>query len=557
MSLVGLECTAFDGASESPRASSQREKGPMNWFRVFVVLCGVLGSVSSVRAQTASSQFFGDVRFRIEPVFTGLSGRADSNGINPNSNILSTQNLFLRGQLSTGGQNILRSGVNLYLNANGAWDANGSSAISRAQPDLVHRSGDDAELWFHHAYAEIDGLTAEGFLSHIHVRAGRQFHWAQEIGITFDGGTLEYNDGTLRVSARAGTRSGVYDRSQFGDAPFNGGVIAGGAFGLDFRGVSNAPLSIDAEVLYYQREFRLIDRDRNLFGQEVVNRGVTVGNLMIDWEPTPNTFLNARVLATFPEISHIKLAFQAAFDQSVLTIDLDQKLGEDLFYDFGGLDGVEVRGRRTTYESLRLNFVDRRPYTDLDVGFLWVVTPWLEIEPRVGGRIGYGASEERSIYDKSQFRYGLTAHGNFKIGRGSSIESFLGGEGWIYLDSIEGEGIFRDATSGGESLVNEFFLGLRYVSGGKLVGRRVLARRRFSAGVSAFVRTAVLDNQFIQNRDDNEFNEFVVGGQADVRWDISRSFGTSLLYEFARDSRVFYAHLDAFHAVRAAVRGSF
>ena len=491
----------------------------------------------------------------IEPVFAGLSGLADTNGLVPGQDLLGTDNYLLGGALALGTSGLGLSTLRTYGLGTARFDlASAGTGGLFTHPDLAHLGSGNRALWLHSAYAGLDGFSEEGVLSHLHLRAGRQFHQVEQFGLTFDGATLGYDDGRFSISTRLGTRSAVYDRTHGLNEPLQGGLLAGGAVGYDFRR-AGLPISIEAEVLHHSRTVRLLPREAELLGSgREVSSEMTMGRLSLQWEPSTELFVQSYAIFAFPTLSHLVVYGQWALDaEAVLTLDFYQKVDRGLPYDIASLRGVERRGRLTTFESLRLNLIDRQPYSDLQLSLLLPLGEVWWLDSRVGGRLGFGDLEDRTVYDASQLRYGLDLIGRLPMSRAATLETTVGGDGWIYERTRAETATFRGLAAGGETFVQEVRVTAQYVRGQRRVGRWMLSLRRLSAGASAFARYARLDNQFLLDTDD--LDELTAGVGVNVRWDLEH-VGVRVAYEYARDSRAVFSHLADLHAVELRLRGT-
>ncbi len=518
-------------------------------------------SIVPVDLPDAERRVILDFEIGFAPVFTGLTGQPDVTGMIPTDGSYQDSNLFLDGNAALGTRGILWPTLNLYGLGSGIFDLRGVpgttpdeigvSAAPAVNPSIAHRFGDARALFLHLAYVEMEGITQDGFLSDLHVRAGRQFHISR-VGVTFDGVTLGYDGPHAKAAVRVGSRSSSFDRTQ-GDAGFlNGGLLVGGDLGWDFG--EDFPLSIEAEVLHYRRTVALFSRDQPLEGgAETVDQRTTIGDLRIEYANASSLILTAAAELTFPALSHVRAGASFAIGATAFMIDFDQKIGRDLFYDLAGGEGLTRRDRSTTYETFRLNMIDPQPYSDLNAIVSIPLADWLDLQPTAGFRVSYGDQLESSPYDATHIRYGLTADASFQLDEGNGLEAQLGVEGIKYLRGEGADGNFRDWSAGGEDLSHEVSGGLRYVHGGGFRGRRLLSERSLSVGVQGFGRFARFANRYLADAVD----EGAYGFGVDATWQFTRYTGVRLAYEFASDSSIFYDYLSAFHAVRVAVKGSF
>ncbi|MEO1232784.1 MAG: hypothetical protein AAFZ18_28200, partial [Myxococcota bacterium] len=497
-----------------------------------LLLTGVGASPGSVWAQPSTVREEGSVgreleskliafgEAGLEPVFGGLSAQADTNGLVPSDDTLGTSNVLFSTTLAGGAYGLGLSSLEVYGLGSGRWDfADAGTTGLFVHPDLVHRREGASTLWLQSAYAGLTGLASEGLLSHVHVRAGRQFHQVERLGMNFDGVTLGFDNGALSFSGRVGTRSATYDRTHGLTEPFGGGLVAGGQVGYDFR-AQDIPFGVEAEVLHHSRNVRLIPREAEVFAEpQEVSGEITMARLAFDWQPSTSFFIHGYAIAALPTLSHIVVYGQYALSsETVLTVQFYQKVERGILYDIASLRGIERRGRRTTYESLRLNLVDRQPYSDLEASLLVPLGDVLWLDGRLGGRLGLGDETERTVYDASQARYGLDLVARIPLSRSLVLESTVGGDGWLYMrpDGIE-DATFRGLGAGGETFVQEGRVDVQLVSAGRRVGRRMLGPRRFSVSGTGFFRYAELDNQFLQ--DEEEFGEITAGAGAQASFD--------------------------------------
>jgi hypothetical protein len=491
-----------------------------------------------------------DFEIGFNPVFGGLSGRADPFGAIPGDTTYRDSNLFLEGNAALGTNGILYPTLNIYGLGSGIFDLRGASDVPVVHPSNAYRYGDARALFLHLAYAELEGITDSGFLKGFHLRAGRQFHFSR-VGLTFDGATIGYDDKGAQVAFRIGTRSAVFDRTQGDSKIFKGGLFIGGDLGYDFG--PDFPLSIQAEVMHYRRSIDLFTRDDRLDpGVTEAQQRTTTGDLRIEYAPTSDTIIGLTGEFAFPALSHIRAFALFTLADVNFMIDFDQKIGRDLFYDLAGGVGIDRFDRRTTYETFRLNLLNPQPYSDLGAIVTIPLTGWLEVEPNAGFRLVEGPKDESSPFDASRARYGLNVYGNFRIDNGNGLEALAGFTGIFYLRG-DNENNFRDLTSGGEDLSHEVFAGLRFVHGGGFRGRRLLSERTISIGAQGFARIASFSSRWVAD----PVNERVFGAGVDAHWQFTRFSGVRVAYEFARDSLLFYDYLDAFHAVRASLEASF
>jgi hypothetical protein len=503
-----------------------------------------------------------DYELGFGPVFGALSGEPDEFGIPLDDASLEKQNLFLDGHAALGTRGILWPTLNLYGLGIGTIDLRGVPGrfpreedvpfVPAAHSSIAHRYEGAQLFLLPLAYAEMEGITEDGLLRYFHLRAGRQHHHSR-IGTTFDGVTVGFDHPVFQVALRAGSRSSVWDLTQDQRRIFEGGILAGGDVGVSLGDL--LPLEIRADVLFYRRNITLFDRDRPLEGDATeIEQTTVIGDLRLEYAALADLSITAGASFAFPAITHVTAGLEWTLEDGILVLaDFDQKIGRDLFFDLAGGRGLSRNGRFTTFETFRLNIVDPRPYTALDLSAVVSLMDWLELEPRFGFRFRESDLAETSPYDASRVSYGLTAYGNFRLARGHGVESYAGFEGSKYFRGNGAGGNFADLAGGGEDLTHDVFAGLEYVFGGGFRGRRLLSERVFSLAVQGFLRLTRFGHRYVGD----PLDETAAGFGVDATWQPVPYVGVSAGYELAKDSSLFYDDLDLFHAVRGALEGSF
>lgn len=510
-------------------------------------LAVALGAAVGLWASGAAAQksVIGRLDIGFEHVTGAASGDPDLQDNDPGANLReSTQ--FLDVGLALGTRGLGYGPLNSYLLGQLRLDLGGEPGVDETigHPTVLHSYGDARLLALHLAYAELAGFGTQGALQHMHLRAGRQFHWGGPLGVTFDGATLGYDDGALSVAVRGGRRAAVYNEIQ--DDP---GVLAGldVAYALGGR----QGLTLRGEYLFFTRELTLIDRDAALLtgGEETVDYTVQLAAVGAYWDATRDVLLSLRASLVAPELSHLRAGLRWAFGRSALLVDVDQKIGRDLTYDIAAGRGLERRDRRTTYEALRLNIPDRQPYTDAQAVLELEVADGFVLVPEAGVRVVQADDEVRTPYDADQTRWGLGGYYDvpFDPQQGLELQVRYGGTRY----DRAGEAHFADPAAGAERVAHEMSGAVRYARGRRRVGNRILGTRIFSAGVNAYQEIWVLGNRFIDDTD-----ELAGGIGIDARWTFTEWTAVRASYEFARDSTVFARWVEPFHAVRLELQGT-
>lgn len=513
---------------------------------------------SDLRA--AEEQVITRVGLGLDFATTGLSGEEDLQGQLYGDDTVRTTTNFVVGEVALGTRGLGLKNLNTYILTTAALDTGGNPAVdavedaattdSSAQPSVFNRYSGAQNVLLHTAYAELDGLSSnpEGALSHVTLRAGRQFHWGMS-ALTFDGATLGYADGSLDLGVRFGRRAAIYDVSQ--DDP---GLIGGASVAYDFKEKADLPLLVRAEFIHFQREVVLLPIDRAQEGnKERVDVTVDTGELAAYLDVGESGRLNAALSLLGADPSHARLGLTWAFGQSALFLDLDQKVGPDLFYDIAGGPGKTIDDRNTTLETYRLNIPDRQPYSDLRARLELWPTESLSITPSAGYHLVLPESERaRTAFDADQASWGLGARYDIRISKAAALALTADYNGLTSTREPSDEPTFFDVASGAESSMHELSGGLEYARGSRFVGSRMLGGRSLVIGVGGFFRSYTLTNRFIPDT-----AEDYVGGQANVRWEAGKFLALRGVYELARDSSVFTRPFGNFQGIRAGVEGRF
>ena len=547
----------------------------------------VLLAVAPAGAQDDYSAFPKDSRDASDRVIFKFEGAynywttsvGDFGAPQPRDEPFTDQNLrgngsFVLGNAAIGSRRLILPRLNTYLVVSGGYDVAGAPDTSpveaTAQADgteqrfVTHALG-DGHLFLQNAYAELEGFTDEGIGQKFSLRAGRQSHWG--IGqVTFDGGTLNYNDGSLNIGIRGGQRSGQYDLIQ--DDP---GVFAGVDIAYDLAPELDVPLLLRAEYMFLAREIELTERDAIMHGKETDDLTLGMASVGGFLDVGEDVLLSLRLKVTDTALSRARLGLRWAFGDSGLNIDLEQKIGEDVFFGFSGGKGftvnqrlIETTGTRevtraTTYEAARLNIPDQQPYTDLNVRLPLAVTDTLTVEPLGGVHYVVGETTELSPYDATHYRFGFNVFLRSKLNDTSGLELELDYLGRIYdREDIDGEeGLFTDVAAGPETAAHEVFVGARYNMGERFVHGRMLQRRKLSVGAGYFLRAYTLQNRRVDEEESKENAETLAGLSADFMWAFTDYTSLRGKYEFARDSNIFYSHLGEFHSVTGRLEVQF
>jgi hypothetical protein len=495
-------------------------------------------------------------RFEISwaPSYTIVNGNPGTVGETFREGSIRLQTNQLQGTLALGTRGLGLSALNTYVLARGSADLDGVPAIipqgdpSEAPavfPVVEDRVDGAKALWLHLAYGELEGLSEEGALSKVTIRAGRQYHWGMA-GLTFDGATVGYGDRAFEIRGRVGQRKSVFRTNE------DAGFVAGGdaTYRVDLK--NERELAIGVEYLHFQRDIVLRTRDQRLLGSGVGSgtSRVEMAELRALWDLSEDASAHGEVSFVSPEISHIRAGVSWQKERLGITFDIDQKIGQDLFYDLAGGVGVFQGDRALTIETLKLNIPDLQPYTDLSAWVSYALLDWLEVDFTPGARFVHGDVENRSSYDANRISWGLGARGRFALDESAGLEADLLYDGILYSRDDDG----RDFTGiGGEKMSNGVTLGLRYARGDRFQRGRMLGGQRVSAGIAGYFRGSRFDNPLLAEA----VEEGVLGFRADARWAFSEHIGVQGIYEYVVDSNLFTPHLGGYNLARLSIEGRY
>jgi hypothetical protein len=501
---------------------------------------------------------------------------------------LRTDGGFLSGSAALGTRRILLPTLNTYAVFSGGYDLAGAPDTVASKTEtwtdgtehrFVSHAFGDSQIFVQNAYAELEGLTETGMAANLSVRAGRQTHWG--VGpVTFDGGTLAYDDGVFHAGVRGGQRAGIYDLVV--DDP---GVFVGGDVAYDLSPNLDVPILLRAEYEYFAREVNLNAKEAERLGEPSYDVTVGLAEVAGYVDLSEDMLLSLRVKITDAALSRARAGFRWSLGDSGVSVDLEQKIGEDVFFDLAGgkgLVGPNLIGsqgtprtvqRASTLETFRVNIPDLQPYTDLNVRVPIAVMDTLVIEPQAGVHYVEGETDMLSAYDATYYRYGINALFKGALSEKAGIEfefdylgrsfdrSDIGGEsgattGRLGMDD-QLEGLFTGVAAGPEISSHEVFFGARYNRGQRFVSGRMLGNRNFSLRGGYFLRAYTLQNRRFDINESQEVAETMGGFNASAKWLFTDSTVLKAEYEFARDSNVFYSHMGDFQSVTGRVEVAF
>jgi hypothetical protein len=480
---------------------------------------------------------------------------------------------YLLGDVRLGTRRLLLPTLNTYVMGSGGLDIDGQPTLTtqeeaQSQGATEHRYlqqpyGDNA-FFLQSAYAELDGFARTGALKNLSLRAGRQYHWG--VGATsFDGATLGYEDGALNVNARFGQRAAIYNLTQ--DDP---GLVGGLDVTYNFMPALNVPLLLKGEYVFFSRDVRLTPRDAVTFGADEQEVTVNLGELSAYVDVSDDLLLSARLKVTDAALSRASLGLRWALgDAALLIVDLNQKIGQDLFFDLAGGSVQQVTNpatgieRDTTYESYRLNIVDLQPFSEIQARLPLELSEWLSVQPEVGGRLSLGDAEALGPYDASFVNWALGASLRQQIDKQSGLELDLQYRGRAFdrsniYEEEDVNGLFSDVGAGPEVMSNEVSGQINYTRGQRFVAGRLLGDRSLSLGLGGFYKAYVLrSRRILADSVASDNDEALVGVNAQVKWWATTYTNLGLRYEYAKDSNVFVPHLSDFQLLQGTFTAQF
>lgn len=504
------------------------------------------------------------VRFGIgiTPTFSGVEPGPNSD-LALGADQLRNGNTMLEGNLAFGTRRVLLPTLNTFVLMQGLSDLRGLPTVAAPgallgneqpsiHPSVAHSFGGAGAFLFHLGYAELDGLTRDGLLSGFKLRAGRQFHWGVA-PVTFDGANLGFDYQGFSVHLRGGQRSAIYDRRIDDFEAQSRGLLLGGNVGYDYeRG--DFRLAVGAEFLHFQRTLGLIAAEATVLGQDSVLLESNLAELSVTVQPMSGLDLTARAQMALPDLTRLELEANLELGRTLLILEFTQRVGRDIFYDLAGGRGFSRENRERTYESQRLNIPNFRPYSQLEASLLFDVTSWLEVGPSVGGRLVYADPAERTPFDTNRLDLGFLAQSRFSVSEQGGLEVFAEYLGILYDRAADEQtGVFDDLSMGGETMVHDLYLSVRYVRGDRSTAGRLLTGQRLSTGLYGYLTLALLDNRYVEE----EATEASGGAGIDARVGLTRYVEARVAYEFVRDSNILFSELGGFHMVRTSLEGRF
>lgn len=510
----------------------------------------------------AESRFIVRFGVGITPTFSSVSPQ-ESSALSLTGDQIRSGNTILDGNLAFGTRHMLLPTLNSYVLLQGATDLRGLPTVSApellqgderpsVQPSVYHGFRNGRAFLFHLGYAELDGLTREGLLSGLKLRAGRQFHWGVA-PVTFDGATIGFDYEGFEAYVRAGQRSGVFDTTTDDYDAQSLGLLVGGNAGYTYAS-GDFHLRVRGEYVYFARTLGLIPRDAIREGTDSVKLESNLAVVSVTVQPMQALDVTARVHMALPDLSRVELHGNLQLDRTLVTLDFTQRVGRDVFYDLAGGRGFSRDARERTYESLRLNVPNKQPYSDLKAAVLFDLASWLEIGPSVGGRFVWADQEERTPFDANRVVLGLSAQSRFRLSERTGIE--LSGEylGILYDRRADVTmGIFDDVSMGGEKYLHDLSVSLRYVRGTRAIAGRMLSQQNLNVGLFGYLTTATLDSRYVES----SATEVSGGGGIDARVGLTRFVEVRGAYEFVRDSNILYSELGGFHLIKTSLEGRF
>lgn len=517
-------------------------------------LAAALAAVTSLSLTTPASAdptFALDLGLALDHTAVGLSGAPFPDGVPVTDQ--RTDTTRLSGDLRLGVEG--RAGYAGYLALSGAADLDGRPALraSELRPtdaalhrQLVHPYG-DAFGFVHHAWAQLDGLGAGELAARFTLRVGRQFHWGAR-PITFDGVTLGYTSEAVTLALYGGRRSGVYALAQ--DDP---GLVGGARMLVDFGAHRGPPLTLRAE---YQVLHRQLDLDPlGLFRYDAattpgpVDSRLGLGELALWYDVSRDLLLELRLDLLDATPSHLRAGARWVIGNTLVSLDLDQKLGEDAPYDLAAgrsLTAFDPRtrlDRPTTYEALRLNIPDRHDYTDLEARVTVEPVAGWAIEPYGRLYVVHADPTERTPWDADRHAFGLRASGALRLTPTTGLELEAGYDGeLIDRGDVSRLELLDDVAAGPETARHAISGGVRWVAVETPTrGRRLLTDRWLTLGLWGVGTRYVLGGRYEEDTED------LLAVQAETKVRLGGRWTVEGRYEFAQAASVMHPELGAVH----------
>ncbi len=406
----------------------------------------------------------------------------------------------------------------------------------------------------HQAWAELDGFGDGPLARRLSLRAGRQAHWGPR-PVTFDGAKLGLDARALTAQLYGGRRSAVYGRLQ--DDP---GLIGGVRLLVDLERELDLPLNLRAEYQIFQRTLDLDPLDALRFDAgftpDVIEQRLGLGELAAAVDVGRDLLLDARLDLLDLAPSHVRVGARWALGPSLLTVDLDHKLGEDAPYDLAAgrshtaFDPRTRQTRQTTFEALRLNLPDRADYTDIAARLTVEPVSGWAIEPHARLHAVHAGEVVAGPYDAGRIEFGLAASGALRLSPKTGLELEATYDGALYDRSAVGPlPLFDDVAAGPEADRHAVGLGARFVAVDTPTrGRRLLTERWLTAGVWATWARYGFGSRYLSGEAEDML---ALRTEATVRLDDHWTVGGR--YEFARDGTSTFAHLGDVHLARVRV----
>lgn len=452
-------------------------------------------------------------------------------------------------------------GLAAYTAITGAADPAGRPALRAAELDptdaalhrqLIHPYG-DAFGFIHLAWAELEGLGRGDLARALTLRAGRQFHWGAR-GVTFDGVKLGFTSEAITLELHGGRRAGVYALDQ--DDP---GLVAGARMLVDFSRGDGPPLSLRAEYQLLQRTLDLDPIGAYRYDAAAlpgpIDQSLGLGELALWYDVDRDLLLELRleILDALP--SHLRAGARWVIGNTLLTLDLDQKVGEDAPYDLAAgrsLTALDPRldlDRPTTLEALRLNIPDRQPYTDLAARLTIEPLPGWAIEPHARAHIVHADPIDRTAWDADHYDLGLAASGALTLTPTTALELEASYDATLYdRDAIGPIALLDDVAAAPEGDRHAIAAGIRYAAVDTPTrGRRLLTARWLTLGLGGAWTRYGFGGRYL---DAGSEALLALRTEAILRLGAVTVDGR---YEYARDASVAMAWLGDVHFARLRV----